>query len=119
VSTKNLVEHALSAVDVKTTAQATPWFDLGEACLGPAEFFLELKTLVGGTAPTVAFDIEHSPNGVNAVTLKGDLAALNSAPSVQTFVSAGPVSRYVRFQWTVTGAPTSATADFLARAVRR
>lgn len=118
MGTRNLVEHVLTAVDVKTSLQASEWLDLGDAAGEGAEFHLELKTLAGGTTPTVAFDIEHSANKSTVTTLKGDLAALN-AVGVQQFITAGPVHRFVRYQWTVTGAPTGATADFLVRAVRR
>lgn len=113
-------DYVATAVDVHTTGGATP--DIKVVNVNKIAVDINLKTLTGGTSPTVTFNIQRKDANGNYQTLLSS-AAVNAVGQVAP-ISVGPgvaevankkasdlIGNTVRISWTVAGGPTGATAD--------
>ncbi len=100
-----------AGVDVKGATGNFATFDT--MYRGTASWIVSLTALDGGTAPTVTFTWQHSPNGSTWF----DIASESSLAAVghKTRFVAEHLQRYLRVRWATTGTPDTATATVWIR----
>lgn len=100
--------YSASAVDVKTTLATTPTFDVSE--IRNLYFMFELTALAGGTTPSVVAKYQEQDaagSWYDATTIIfTPFTAPNKAMNQQFWAGLRG-----RIQWTIVGAPTTATAN--------
>jgi len=102
------------AADVKTDAGTSTVADTSTGNRNGACFIAKLTALAGGTTPTVTFNWQTSRNNVNWYTFASSSAL--SAAGTEVYVTHAVIMKYARISWTVTGGPTTATADLVISA---
>lgn len=116
VNTRSRETAIFTAVDVKTTGQFNASTDIKD--MTTCVFVNDLTALAGGASPDVAFIIQGSFDDTTFYTFATEAALAAPGTKIHdgiTFV----FPRYVRVGWTVTGAPTTATATMSLSCVRR
>lgn len=86
--------------------------DAASAANTQAIGYLHVLEITGGTAPTVVFKIQDSPDNstwTDLVTFASAAAA--NVRTAQRVVVNDPPARWLRAQWTITGTPTAVRAS--------